>query len=243
MLLIVLAYWLLTGTLPGRENGPGSENGHPGTPIAAAPATVIATAASTAAAPSHAASDETMLSELPADATAVAPTTTVATEEGVVEVAVSPDEASSDRQQRNITPTVESAPPTTTPTVIPTVTSTPSPLPTATLPPQPAATPTNPPRAGPPGMPTISYNELPREAIETIVLIGEGGPFPFDRDGIAFQNRERLLPTKPRGYYAEYTVITPGASTRGARRIIAGEEGELYYTDDHYASFYWVILP
>jgi len=86
----------------------------------------------------------------------------------------------------------------------------------------------------------ITRDELPPEALDTLDLIADGGPFPFDRDGITFQNRERLLPQKPRGYYREYTVITPGESDRGARRIIAGEDGELYYTADHYDSFAWI---
>lgn len=91
------------------------------------------------------------------------------------------------------------------------------------------------------GLPTIRYQHLPRQAKDTIRLIDQDGPFPFERDGITFQNRERLLPNEPRGYYREYTVITPGSRDRGARRIIAGAEGELYYTDDHYESFREVI--
>lgn len=87
------------------------------------------------------------------------------------------------------------------------------------------------------GLPVIAYDDLPREAHETIRLIERGGPFPYRQDGSTFQNRERLLPRKPGGYYREYTVETPGEDDRGARRIVAGEEGELYYTDDHYASF------
>ena len=68
-------------------------------------------------------------------------------------------------------------------------------------------------------------------------MIEQGGPFPYDRDGIVFGNREGLLPPRPDGYYHEYTVITPGSADRGARRIIAGQPGEYYYTDDHYDSF------
>lgn len=87
------------------------------------------------------------------------------------------------------------------------------------------------------GLPEVSARALPPEARETIRLIRAGGPFPFDRDGIVFGNREKLLPLRPRGHYREYTVRTPGASNRGARRIVAAETGELYYTEDHYASF------
>lgn len=78
---------------------------------------------------------------------------------------------------------------------------------------------------------------LPPEARETIVLIRRGGPFPHQRDGISFGNRERILPPRSGGWYREYTVNTPGARNRGARRIVAGRDGTLYYTDDHYRSF------
>ncbi len=87
------------------------------------------------------------------------------------------------------------------------------------------------------GLPFIDPADLPPEALETLRLIEEGGPFPFDRDGITFQNREELLPEERSGYYREFTVITPGLSHRGARRIVAGEADERYYTADHYESF------
>jgi ribonuclease T1 len=103
------------------------------------------------------------------------------------------------------------------------------------------ATPTRGPPATIDGLPTILPADLPPEALDTLDLIDRGGPFPFSRDGVVFQNREQLLPRQPQGYYHEYTVITPGSSDRGARRIIAGEAGERYYTDDHYDSFYVVV--
>jgi len=80
---------------------------------------------------------------------------------------------------------------------------------------------------------------LPPEAIVTLEMIERGGPFPYDRDGTTFQNRERLLPDRPRGYYREYTVETPGSRDRGARRIVTGGQPPevYYYTDDHYRSF------
>ena len=70
-----------------------------------------------------------------------------------------------------------------------------------------------------------------------LALVASGGPFPYDRDGAVFRNREGILPDEPRGYYREYTVATPGSDDRGARRIVAGARGERYYTDDHYSSF------
>jgi ribonuclease T1 len=93
------------------------------------------------------------------------------------------------------------------------------------------------------GLLTIPYDKLPVQARETIELIQQGGRFPYRQDGAVFQNRERLLPARPNGYYHEYTVKTPGSPDRGARRIIAGDKGELYYTDDHYDSFRQVVMP
>jgi ribonuclease T1 len=83
----------------------------------------------------------------------------------------------------------------------------------------------------------VEVDDLPREARETLALIKQGGPFPYKRDGVVFGNRERRLPARSSGYYREYTVPTPGARDRGARRIIAGESGEYYYTGDHYNTF------
>jgi ribonuclease T1 len=91
------------------------------------------------------------------------------------------------------------------------------------------------------GLPAIAYDNLPRQAKETIALIDQGGPFPYRQDDTVFQNRERLLPIRERGHYREYTVVTPGSRDRGARRIVAGAAGELYYTEDHYRSFREVI--
>ena len=83
----------------------------------------------------------------------------------------------------------------------------------------------------------VELARLPPEARETVQLIRKGGPYPYARDGVVFRNREGQLPREKRGYYREFTVKTPGERTRGARRIIAGKGGELYYTDDHYAHF------
>ena len=88
-----------------------------------------------------------------------------------------------------------------------------------------------------PGLPVVEYAELPEEAHDTVTLIRAGGPFPYEQDGDVFANRELLLPTHAYGYYREYTVPTPGSDDRGARRLVAGNGGELYYTDDHYDSF------
>ena len=83
----------------------------------------------------------------------------------------------------------------------------------------------------------VSVRDLPDEARRTLALVRHGGALPYPQDGRTFANRERRLPGKPRGYYREYTVETPGAHGRGPRRIVAGRGGELFYTDDHYRSF------
>jgi len=89
----------------------------------------------------------------------------------------------------------------------------------------------------------ISLTELPLEARQTISLIKAGGPFPFERDGVVFSNREKHLPQRQRGYYLEYTVKTPGLKHRGARRIVVGGGAEFYYTEDHYNSFRRIVDP
>ena len=87
------------------------------------------------------------------------------------------------------------------------------------------------------GFPVITLAELPIEARDTLRAIRQGGPFAYQRDGVVFSNFERMLPKRPRGYYHEYTVKTPGVRNRGARRIISGAADEYYYTADHYKTF------
>ena len=95
--------------------------------------------------------------------------------------------------------------------------------------------------ANPSGLPEVKASDLPAEARQTLALIARGGPYPYSRDDATFGNFERILPRKSSGYYKEYTVRTPGESDRGARRIVAGQAGEKYYTPDHYNSFTFII--
>ncbi|POX59079.1 ribonuclease N [Streptomyces sp. Ru62] len=91
------------------------------------------------------------------------------------------------------------------------------------------------------GMATVQESRLPAEARQTLALIDRGGPFPYAKDGTVFGNFEGRLPRHRRGYYHEYTVPTPGSQDRGARRIVTGQGGEFYYTDDHYEPFRAVL--
>jgi ribonuclease T1 len=92
---------------------------------------------------------------------------------------------------------------------------------------------------------TVPVTELPRQGRETYELIRLGGPFPYHKDGSVFGNRERLLPIEKRGYYREYTVVTPGSRDRAARRIVCGGPQRTphacYYTADHYGSFRKIV--
>ena len=111
----------------------------------------------------------------------------------------------------------------------------------------------------------IRLHDLPAEARHTLQLIQRAGPYPHERDDVTFGNFEKLLPAAQRGYYREYTVLTPGVRHRGARRMVVGCEreklqqqraqqppgslrlahcrdgGELYYTADHYRTFRRVV--
>lgn len=227
LLLVVLVVYLRTGTVPDELL-----EGVLGTTTA----TVTAEAPST-----EAPSTEAPVADAPAADT---PTTVAVIESTATETAT----------------TAATAQATDTPTAILTATEQPTAAATATdtaIPtrqPTATSTTTRPPTRAPPtvtpaptrirsqsGLPYILYNDLPPEAKETIRLIDNNGPFPFRQDDSTFQNRERILPSKPFDWYREFTVVTPGSPDRGARRIVEGEDGLLFYTDDHYASFREVI--
>ena len=93
---------------------------------------------------------------------------------------------------------------------------------------------------------TIGLTDLPSQGQGMMRLIYQGGPFRYDKDGTVFGNRERILPARQRGYYREYTVMTPGERSRGARRIVCGGQkpampDACFYTNDHYASFRQIV--
>ncbi len=92
---------------------------------------------------------------------------------------------------------------------------------------------------------SMSVDQLPPQGRDTYQRIRQGGPFPYEKDGVIFGNRERLLPAEKRGYYREYTVKSPGSRDRGTRRIVCGGAATTpdacFYTADHYASFRKIV--
>lgn len=97
------------------------------------------------------------------------------------------------------------------------------------------------PAIGVSGLPGGFTDDLPVEALDVLETVAQGGPHPYRQDGATFFNREGLLPPEDEGYYREFTVETPGSSDRGARRLVVGDRGEVFYTDDHYGSFVEVV--
>lgn len=87
-----------------------------------------------------------------------------------------------------------------------------------------------------------TYGELPDNFItknEARDLGWSGGGLEEYAPGMCiggdrFGNREGLLPS---GTYYECDIDTLGAETRGAKRLVWDEEGNIYYTSDHYESF------
>ncbi len=224
LLLVVLFVYLRTGTVPDELL-----EGVLGTPAA--------TVATTAEAPST----EAPIADAPAadTATPVAVIESTATESATTAPTTEPTGTPTAILAATEQPTAEAtATDTSVPTRQPTVTSTATQPPTR-APPTATAAPTR--IRSQSGLPYILYNDLPPEAQETIRLIDNNGPFPFRQDDSTFQNRERILPIEPFDWYREFTVITPGSPDRGARRIVEGEDGLLFYTDDHYDSFREVI--
>jgi ribonuclease T1 len=90
-------------------------------------------------------------------------------------------------------------------------------------------------------MQIVAVSTLPLEGRETLHLIKQGGPFLYARDGVIFNNFEKRLPKRQRGYYREFTVKTPGIRNRGARRIVCGQPVECYYSADHYQTFRRIV--
>jgi ribonuclease T1 len=91
------------------------------------------------------------------------------------------------------------------------------------------------------GLPTVAASALPAQAQSVLALIDKGGPYPYKQDNTVFSNFEKLLPKRASGYYHEYTVVTPGSPDRGERRLVVGQDGDIYYTSDHYESFRQVV--
>ncbi|WP_305888789.1 hemagglutinin repeat-containing protein [Pectobacterium aroidearum] len=77
----------------------------------------------------------------------------------------------------------------------------------------------------------------------TLDRIASGGAYPHRNDGTVFKNLPDRgtgkigLPSQPIGYYKEYVHPTPNILGPGPQRIIVGQNGEAYYTNDHYKTF------
>ncbi|HEU5355485.1 MAG TPA: ribonuclease domain-containing protein [Actinocrinis sp.] len=95
-------------------------------------------------------------------------------------------------------------------------------------------------RTPPAGLAVLTVSQLPSQAIETLRLVAAGGPYPYTEDDTVYGNYSGALPRERYGYYHEFTVVTPGSATRGARRVVTGSAGEDYYTPDHYVTFDWI---
>lgn len=94
-----------------------------------------------------------------------------------------------------------------------------------------------------PGLVVITDPSELNPLIDTAGLVQRRGPFPFDEDGAVYENLQGRLPQQPRGYYREYTVPTPNVQGRGARRLVAGEGGELYYWRPERVEFLPLHVP
>lgn len=98
-----------------------------------------------------------------------------------------------------------------------------------------------PPRREVPGIKVLSHGRVVFSGTvdlgPTLDRIARGEKYPHRNDGSVFGNREGLLPKKPKDWYREYVVPTPGERGPGPQRIILGREGEAFYTPDHYGTF------
>ncbi len=90
-------------------------------------------------------------------------------------------------------------------------------------------------------MEAVAENRLPEGAKHTLDLINSGRRYPGFRNNIVFHNKEKQLPARPDGYYKEWTVRTKGKTGRGKSRLVSGQNGELFFTMNHYKSFRWVV--
>ncbi len=71
----------------------------------------------------------------------------------------------------------------------------------------------------------------------TLNRIASGGKFPHRNDGSIFKNMEGLLPKQNVGFYQEFVHPTPGLTGPGPMRIVTGQNGNMWFTPDHYKTF------
>lgn len=90
-----------------------------------------------------------------------------------------------------------------------------------------------------------TYGELPQNFMtkkEARKLGWEGGSLEPYAPGMCiggdnFGNYEEILPVEDGVTYKECDIDTLGAEKRGAKRIVFSNDGNIYYTEDHYESF------
>ena len=154
------------------------------------------------------------------------------------------------------TPSVSIAAPTTAPTTVPPTTVPPTTVPPTTIPP------TTVPEATEPLLPRDGYfnskeevalyihiygclpeNYVTKDYCKSVLKCSTSRVQDFWCDGHGaiggdvFQNREGLLPKKDGRTWTECDINTWGRYQRGAERIVFSNDGLVYYTADHYASF------
>jgi hypothetical protein len=73
----------------------------------------------------------------------------------------------------------------------------------------------------------------------TINRIRQGTKLNHNNDGSIFGNFERRLPIQTDSqYYREFVHQMNGFPFPGPQRVVIGKKGEVFYTGDHYASFW-----
>lgn len=80
--------------------------------------------------------------------------------------------------------------------------------------------------------------ELTKQVVDSALnRIASGGKFPHRNDGSIFKNLEGLLPEQNTGFYREFVHPTPGVAGPGPMRIVTGQNGQMWFTPDHYKTF------
>ncbi|MDO5581798.1 MAG: ribonuclease domain-containing protein [Planctomycetia bacterium] len=85
---------------------------------------------------------------------------------------------------------------------------------------------------------TVDCQGETADLTQTIERIASGTRDEHRNDGTEFRNRERRLPKEQNCYYTEFVHRIGYGRSPGAHRIIIGQAGDIWYTPDHYQSFF-----